>query len=368
MRRLLPLALLFLPFWLFPTAPAKPLLKQTAADKAIDRALEFLHNTQNKSDGSWSAGRGGRHSVGVNSLAVMAFLSAGHLPGEGKYGATIDKGIRWVLSQQQANGVLCTETEGEYEMYHHGMATLMLCEACSMQERDQSKKTRKAVEKAIAVILKAQRIDGIDRGGWRYRVAHVRGADISVTGWQLLALRAAKNLGCDVPARAITDAVAYIKSCQELRRGWPTFGGFRYTPYGIVTPACTGTSVLCLELCAREEHLGTPVVRGATFLVREENLPRWGGMHFFYGIYYGSQATFQLGDHTEGNFYRAYRQRLHQVLLRNQSPTGSWMADTGYEANYGPNYGTALAVLALTVEYRYLPIYQRAEGTEPRTR
>ena len=30
-------------------------------------------------------------------------------------------------------------------------------------------------------------------------------------------------------------------------------------------------------------------------------------------------------------------------------------------ANYGPNYCTAMAVLALTVEYRFLPIYQRVE-------
>jgi hypothetical protein len=28
---------------------------------------------------------------------------------------------------------------------------------------------------------------------------------------------------------------------------------------------------------------------------------------------------------------------------------------------YGPAYSTAMAILALTVEYRFLPIYQRFE-------
>ena len=37
-------------------ASAKPLLKKTPADKGVDRALEFLSNTQNKRDGSWTAG------------------------------------------------------------------------------------------------------------------------------------------------------------------------------------------------------------------------------------------------------------------------------------------------------------------------
>jgi hypothetical protein len=37
-----------------------------------------------------------------------------------------------------------------------------------------------------------------------------------------------------------------------------------------------------------------------------------------------------------------------------------WLGQS-YEANDGPNYCTAMAALALTVEYRFLPIYQRGE-------
>src|SRR5437588_2150040 len=86
-----------------PLRAAKPLLKKTPMDRAVDKALEFLHNTQNKTDGSWTAGR--TKHVGVTSLAVMAFLSGGHVPGEGKYGKTIERGVKWVMDQQKPNGL-----------------------------------------------------------------------------------------------------------------------------------------------------------------------------------------------------------------------------------------------------------------------
>ncbi len=327
---------------------AKPLSKKkTPMDEAVEKAVEFLHNTQNKSDGSWTAGRS-KH-VGVSSLAVMALLSAGHVPGEGKYGKTITNGVQWVMRQQRPNGLLASEHG--HEMYHHGIATLMLCEVCGMLGKEKGKEVRKAVEKAVAVILKAQRRQGEARGGWRYQVAHHAGSDISVTGWQVMALRAARNLGCDVPAQVIEQAVAYIKRCQDGRSG-----GFRYMPHAQVTVPCTGTSILALELCGKDQHKSPEVLKAGAYLIRNENLPRWGGFHFSYSIYYGAQATFQLG----GNYWSTYRSRLHFVLLRNQGATGSWRGG-GYEANYGPNYTTAMAVLALTVEYRFLPIYQRGE-------
>jgi hypothetical protein len=39
------------------------------------------------------------------------------------------------------------------------------------------------------------------------------------------------------------------------------------------------------------------------------------------------------------------------------------MGNDGEARRVGPNYTTAMGVLALTVEYRFLPIYQR--GNEP---
>jgi hypothetical protein len=326
--------------------------KDTPVDKAVEKALAYLNATQDKTDGGWRS-QGANKSAAVTSLAVMAFLSAGHVPGEGRYGETVEKGVLWVLKQQRPNGLIATENAGGQEMYHHGIATLMLAEVAGMTEGPLAEEVRKKLEKAVAVILKAQRTQGGDRGGWRYHVAPIDqpASDISVTGWQVMALRAAKNLGCDVPAEKIDAAVGYVKRCQDGRTG-----GFRYVTNGPVTVPCTGTSILALEICGKDRHHTPEALSAGAYLLRAENLPRWGSHHFFYSIYYGAQATFQLGE----NFWSAYRPRLHEALLRNQAANGRWEGgDT--DGSYGANYGTAMAVLALTVEYRFLPIYQRGE-------
>jgi hypothetical protein len=318
-------------------------------DRAIERGLEALQIMQDKAEGCWRD-RHNRPSPAVTGLAVMAYLSAGHVPGEGRYSAVVEKSIRWVLSRQRANGLIADD--GHQEMYQHGIATLMLAEAAGMTDAEIGQDIRRAVAKAVRVILKAQRTNGDDRGGWRYRAVHVGGTDISVTGWQVMALRAARNLGCDVPAESIDRAVAYIKRCHDSRNG-----GFRYQPHGGVTVACTGTSILALEICGKEQHHCHEALRGGAYLLRKENLPNAQQQWFFYSIYYGSQAAFQLG----GNYWTVFRPPLHDVLLRMQGIGGSWDGRSSDAQQGGRAYCTAMAILALTVEDRFLPIYQRGE-------
>ncbi len=321
--------------------------KDRDLEQAVNGALAFLKNTQ-RDDGSWSAGRAGQNAA-VTALSVMAFLSAGHVPGEGPYGATVEKGIRAVLKAQNPNGLIATE--GGHEMYHHGICTLMLAEVAGMTDGPLADEVRKRLQKVVAVILHAQRKEGVHEGGWRYTI-NSPDADISLTGWQIMALRAAKNLGCDVPPEAIDRAVKYVKRCQD-----PSGGGFRYMVSSHVTVACTGTSILALELCGKDEHRSPEVLKAAGYLMK--NPPQWGTMHFSYSTYYCSQASFQLG----GQYWNSYREQLHRILFGNRSDSGGWYAGArDYDGQtYGPNYVTAMAVLALTVEYRYLPIYQRGE-------
>jgi hypothetical protein len=330
-------------------ARGEPPAKDTPVDRAVDRALQRLAALQHRDDGSWRANNGVENPA-VTSLAVMAFLSAGHVPGEGRYGAAIEKGVRWVLRRQQPNGLI--STNNSQEMYHHGISTLMLAEVAGMTNGDLSTEVRERLGKAVAIILKAQRTRGQEAGGWRYHVAPINGADISVTGWQVMALRAAKNLGCDVPVKHIDAAVEFIKRCQDQPSG-----GFMYMPNNGLRVSTTGTSILALEICGKERHHTAEALRGGAYLIREQNLPQLGQDWFFYSIYYGSQAAFQLG----GNYWAVYRPRLHEVLLNNQKADGGWQGKSRDALQGGENYSTAMAILALTVDYRYLPIYQRGE-------
>jgi hypothetical protein len=330
-------------------------------DRAIDQALSFLQRNQD-TDGAWRGGPRNPKSAAVTGLSVMAFLSAGHVPSEGRYGKTVDRGIDWVLQQQKPNGLIAGE--GGYEMYHHGICTLMLAEVAGMIDGRRGEAVRRGLEKAVEVILKAQRTSAGDaNGGWRYhldaRHDQPQITDLSVTGWQLMALRAAKNLGCDVPPERIDQAVGYIKRCQD-----PASGGYCYDPRRQVTIGCTGTGILALELSGKERHRTPHALRAGAYLIRTDHLPRWGQHHFFYSVYYGSQATFQLG----GNYWSVYQPHLHRVLLNNQNGNGAWLGADGSSRMYGPNYCTAMGVLALTVEYRLLPIYQRGSEDDKVTR
>jgi len=60
-----------------------------------------------------------------------------------------------------------------------------------------------------------------------------------------------------------------------------------------------------------------------------------------------------------GDDWTNARPLLFQELMSNQSPDGSWQSGNANEAPWGRIYCTAMAVLALSVEYEYLPIYQR---------
>ena len=319
--------------------PASP------SDAAIHRALEYLRKSQ-RPDGAWDSGGFGP-ATSVTSLAVMAFLAAGHVPGEpGPYRESIERGIQYVLDHQRPDGVIASNSSNG-PMYCHGISTLMLAEVAGMiDDAEMAGQLRATLVRAVKLILAAQ-----DRpkhpnhaGGWRYQPTS-DDSDISVSGWQLMALRAARSAGCEVPSENIDRAVGYLKRCAV--RG----GGFAYQPGGGPNNPRTGTGILALEICG--EHLTKEAVAGAEYLVKHP--PQWSSMSFFYEVYYASIAMFQMGD----KYFLSYYPKLVAILLAHQGKDGSWLSDDGHDRTGGRNYCTAMAVLALSVEYRYLPIYQR---------
>ena len=335
MKRLLVLILLLL----VPTSLCAQEKKDPLVE-SVDRGLAFLSLLQEK-DGAWQGQ--GNPNPAVTSLATLAFLSAGRVPGEGPYRKQVDKAIAWVQKQQQSNGMFGMP-DGD-DMYQHGICTMLLCEVIAMSDAKTAKEMKPKLEKAIKLILQGQRTEGVHRGGWRYQLVG-SDADMSVSGWQILALRAARNIGCDVPAKHVDLAMKFVDQCRD-----PMTGGFGYLPGSGPTQSCTGTGILALELCGKDRHHSREALLGGAYLLRTPL--QYTDQHFHYAAYYTSQAMFQLG----GNYWNLHRAHLHKLLLSSQQRNGSWIASDGV----GPAYSTAMAILALTVEYRYLPLYQRDE-------
>jgi hypothetical protein len=329
----------------FPISSSAAEEEDARVDRATDRGLEYLARMQNP-DGSWPANQYNKNAS-VASLTIMAFMAKGHTPGEGRYGQIINKGIDYVLSVCDPKTGYIAAKDMYKGMYCHGASTLMLAEAVGMTSGEREKRIRAALEKAVILILQAQKVPrerSEQQGGWRYTPVS-RDSDISVTGWQLMSLRAAKNAGADVPLSAITDGVAYIKRSASMG------GGFGYQVGGGPNQARTGTGILALEICG--QHNTPEAVQGAEWLMK--NPPAWPETYFYYAVYYCSQAMFQVG----GKYWEFYQPRLESVLLGLQQSDGSWPLSSDHEGEAGPVYSTSMAVLALSVKYHYLPIYQR---------
>jgi hypothetical protein len=269
------------------------------------------------------------------------------VPGEaGPYRGSFERGIRYVLAHQRSDGMLIAGSS-HGPMYCHGISTLMLAEVVGMTpDPALADQARQALTRAVRLILMAQNLPkGPDHaGGWRYQPTS-RDSDISVSGWQLMALRAAKSAGCDVPSANIDRAVAYLKRCAVPG------GGFAYQPGQSPNNPRTGTGVLALEICG--EHLTPEALAGADYLAKHP--PHWSSPYFFYEVYYCPLALFQMGD----SYFLSYYPKLVSILLDHQDRDGSWLSGDGNDRSGGRNYCTAMAALALAVEYRYLPIYQR---------
>ena len=339
---------------------------QHRLDESVERGLAFLASRQISPTEARGLGKpyltGSFKdstvpgNTGITSLAVMAFLAKGHTPGSGPYGERINQGIDYVLSQQLDNGLLISKdrkgrTTGM--MYSHSIATLLLCEVSGMVDIDRQNKIDQVLPRALLVLLQSQKVPKPDQhlGGWRYAPGTTV-SDLSLTGWAIMALRAAKLNGAAIPDEHVTMAISYILKCRAAD------GSFTYMPgTGRGTASMTGVAVLCLELCG--EHGHESIAPAGEFILKEPpRIARNGKPDRFryYAFYYCGQAMFQLG----GKYWESFAPHMYESLLGDQQQDGSWAYPSG-GSQYSNTYPTALAILTLTVSARQLPIYQREE-------
>jgi hypothetical protein len=343
-------------------------------DRAVDRGLSFLSKEQ-EADGSFPTTVEGQ--PGVTSLCVMAFLARGHNPGKGRYGAQIERAIDYVLDMQEPhNGAIMGDrwTGPNFDVvrrasdgktgsfagnYNHGIAGVMLAEVYGMTGAKRHERIRKVILKALEYTRKQQvrpKPNPAQRGGWRY--VHVKfdnDSDLSITAWQLMFLRSARNAEFNVPKTWIDEAMQYVHTSFDAEQKgfvYALSGEERYCSRGMV-----GAGIVCLAL-GGEHQSETSKVAG-DWILRRSFEPYGNSAHkddrYHYGAFYCSQAMFQLG----GRYWSSFFPKLMNVLSEAQHAGGSWDRETPDDAEFGTCYTTALSVLTLATPYQLLPIYQR---------
>jgi hypothetical protein len=348
---------------------AFPAAEWVRIEQSVDRGLHWLASQQAE-DGSFPSNPVGQPAV--TSLAVMAFLSRGHLPGQGRYGQLLNRAIDNCLEQQSRRGYFSLLQVGPEQghlkppqtlVYNHCIAGLMLGEVYGMTSGERSRRIEEALAKALVfsrAVQTRQKQHPDEVGGWRYAYpdSPAANSDLSVTGWALMFYRSARNAEFEVPKSYFDEGLDFIERCYVTDPADRDEGAFRYRPITVQanarpTLANTGSAILALILGGR--HDSERVQTGIDWYLTHEYPAADKAGHFYLASYYSSQAMAQVGGAT---FSRVYPQIAEQ-LLKQQTAGGAWPAGRGNEAPFGATYSTSLAILALTPPYQLLPIYQR---------
>jgi hypothetical protein len=313
-----------------------------ATETAIKGALKWLASKQN-GNGSWSASEGDRHEVAMTGYVLIAFMSAGQLPDEGEYGKNVANGVSFLLNCVKPDGFI---QSGNTNMYGHGVAAIALGEAYG-QTKDP--RIRPKLESVVQLIVKCQN----DQGGWRY-APRVGDADLSVTVLQVVALRAAKNAGLDVPQATIDRAIRYVHACHDDRSG-----GFTYQPRNRQPGfARTAAAIYSLQVCGQYED--PRLAKASKFLFDNKNDRQW----FTYGHFYAAPAQYMIGGETWERWYADMRTFLLKPIdqrgaMKTQGEMVWWEPVYDGGGRVGAVYSTAVYTMILSMPYHYLPLYQR---------
>lgn len=363
-------------------------------EKAVLKALAWLKSKQNE-DGSWGVNKGTMPAF--TSLVVLAFLAHGETPQSAEFGATIIKGVRRLLEWAEAT----QKRKGKYisgPTYTHAICAYAIAESYGITRMPRLKT---AMNNTIQIL-----IDGINCRGcyfygydkrlllpWPHRNPYTGRypkdykpteprCDLSFSGWNYQALKAAFSAGCDLPGleETIDKSIKGLKHFYKLGRiGKGDFG-----------MNCLGT--LCFGLLGqgkcREAKAGLKLIKNNKVQVINCSW-RWQDKIYkkykkafewaMYTWYYQTQVIFQMTK-GRGSFWTRWNAAFSKAYVREQHEDGYWSTPA---EKYGSGvvdpvkdnaefthviqfkkpldlyiYSTALACLCLEVYYRYLPTYK----------
>jgi hypothetical protein len=340
---------------------------KTKAPPVIKGGLRWLREHQSE-DGMWDcdgfhlrcdpklgaacSGQGSAaYDVGVTGLALLAFLGAGYDGrGSSRNDEALRKGLRWLVASQDAEGCFGPREDSRFT-YSHACATIAMCEAATFDRRAA---WRRSAQSALRFVERCHN----PYKGWRYGVAPGE-SDASVTGWMLLALKAGKDAGLEVSARAMRDGLAFLDGVTDPadgRTGYLRRGELPVRLPGSTErwPAEESESLTAVALCARIFCGEAPGKDAAALLSKRP--PRWdpasGSIDMYYW-YYATLAMHQIG----GTAWEQWNKSLEKAVVESQvkegCAEGSWDPSDPWGAEGGRVYSTALMTLCLEVYWRY---------------
>lgn len=344
-------------------ALVKQLGGNSDSEASVISGLRWLKSRQMK-DGGWDFNHVGcedcrgkdcsqpgdfkEYRTAATGLALMAFLGGGHTHEKGDYRSSVRIGLRQLLKMGKNTPAGldlrgATPAMGHHDagLYSHAIATIALCETLALTK---DRKYREPAQGAARFIMAAQDPRG---GGWRYELQQP--GDTSVVGWQVMALKSAKNAGIEVPgiSESMQKAEQFLTSIQS--DSGAMYGYDSPAP----TPTCTAIGLLCRMYMGWDRDQA-PLQRGIAFL--DQTRPSTNNMYY---NYYATQVMLHWGGDEWNRWNAAMRDHLVLTQLKEGPEAGSWNVADPHGGAGGRLYMTALSIMTLEVYYRHLPMYQR---------
>jgi hypothetical protein len=232
-------------------------------------------------------------------------------------------------------------------MYHHGFAMLALAESYGTVDDRQlwvgaqgsEKRTiGAALELAVRGAITSQKKN--PNGVWRYS-PDATDADTSAAGAVLVGLLAARNAGIEVPDAVIDRAIGYYKQM--------TSGSGQVAYEGLSFDDTTARPAIATLVFAIGRRKDLPQFKAAAeFIKTRMEQPAYYWVE--YTQYYTAQALFQA----DVDAWKKWNRLLVRDLKQRQRPDGEIQSQ-----QFPGALGTSLSMLALALNYRFLPIYER---------
>ncbi len=349
----------------------KPAASEQAIQNALGKALDYLAHEQTE-QGFWTS-EANSENAGIAGLCLMAFVGADCVSKD--YSPNINRAIDFIKSKYHPSSDYEPHSEDaakyggligeENPMYEHGIATLALIETL-VESNDYS--LEPMIEDALQLILRSQNTehkpeslegpvapDSQYYGGWRY-MPYSTDADLSVSGWQILALKAALNASLNIPEESLSKASQFLRACFDEDEQ-----AFSYMP-GSGETGCVraGVGALCLQLTGYPKD---PLIPFAMKYMLD-NPPVWNGEdpgagYPFYYWYYGTRVMLNAG----GDDWQLWKRWMCRLLVDNQNDAGSWQG--AQREKNRTIYTTALGALMLELCCGHVPVYMRERIPRP---
>lgn len=315
-----------------------------------------------------------RNDLALTGLCMLAFTGAGYTDAEGPYRQTVKRAREFILSSQRVadGGFGLEEARFTVTMYAHALCTFAITDLYLVTGDE---KLRMPMRRALDYLLSMQG----ETGGWDYdqRYPGTRETfepsgrnDLSISGWAIMALVAAREANFEIPQQNLDRLAQFMKDC--TREDGDAIYANKGTRAGDRGLAMMAVSNVCRRLLGEPASSSIQQKQHKRMAARP---PEWSdaanlhGSNMYYW-YYGTIAMMLSKDTKEGDArWRQWNIALKRTLLDKQVKTGArrgsfdpvshWARHAG-----GRVYSTAICVLNLEIYYRYEPEYLRVRADE----